>query len=245
MDTILNSLEGVKGQIYLITNNVSGKKYVGQTMTHRKNKEKYRPYGYEQRFKTHMSDALCNTKKSQSRYLANSIRKDGREAFSISLITQCELEEADSLEQHYIKEYNTLYPNGYNLTTGGKGVKWIKTSDIDPLNTNPPKKRGGCKFRSEETREKMKNSLAVIMNSQEMKEKVMKNTQKQHSAQKYERFKDVTVDKENLEQYIYHRTAKKIPFIRVKIGKLQTDFVGKYETIEDLRKKALEFLESL
>ena len=73
----------------------------------------------------------------------------------------------------------------------------------------------------------------------------MKNTQKQHTSQKYERFKDVTVDKSNLEQYIYYRTTKKNPFIRVKVGKLQTDFVGKYETIDELRQKALSFLESL
>ena len=246
MACILDSLENVKGQIYLITNTVSGKKYVGQTMTHRKNKEKYRPYSYEQRFKTHMSDALCNTKKHQCRYLNNSIRKDGKEAFTISLITQCDLDEADMLEQHYIKEYDTLYPNGYNLTKGGKAVRWIKASDdVDPLNTNSPKKRGGCKFRSQETKEKMKKSLAVIMNSQEIKEKVMKNSQKQHTSQKYERFKGITVDKSNLEQYIYYRTAKKIPFIRVKVGKLQTDFVGKYETIDVLRQKALSFLESL
>jgi len=247
MDCILDSLENVKGQIYLITNTVTGKKYVGQTMTHRKNKEKYRPYGYEQRFKTHMSDALCNTKKHQCRYLNNSIRKDGKEAFTITLITQCDLDEADALEQHYIKEYGTLYPNGYNLTKGGKGVRWVKVSDdVDPLNTNSPKKRGGCKFRSQETREKMKKSHALTLSkSTNTQQKLMLKTQKQHANQKYERFKGVIIDKTNLEQYIHYRNPKSGPFIKVKIGELQAAFVGKYETIDELRQKALSFLESL
>lgn len=245
MNSILDSKDGIKGQIYVITNNISGKKYIGQTMTHRKNKNKYRPYGYEGRFKSHISDALCNTKISQSRYLANSIRKDGKDAFTIELIEECEIDEADNLEIHYIKEYNTLYPNGYNLTPGGKQVKWVKTTDVAPLNLDTPQKRGGCKFRTEETKIKMKASLAIVMNTQDMKEKIMKNTQKQHEDQKKERFKDVEFDRDNLEKYIYHRTYKGSPFIRIKIGKLSTDFVGKYQTIEKLKEKAIEFLKSI
>jgi hypothetical protein len=73
----------------------------------------------------------------------------------------------------------------------------------------------------------------------------MKNTQKQHEDQKKERFKDVEFDRNNLEKYIYHRTSKGSPFIRIKIGKLSTDFVGKYQTIEQLKEKAIEFLKSI
>ena len=45
-------------------------------------------------------------------------------------------EELDEWEQYYIKFYNTLYPNGYNLTEGG----------------------GGC-VACEETRKKMSESM--------------------------------------------------------------------------------------
>lgn len=37
-------------------------------------------------------------------------------------------EEADFKEQKYIAYFNTLAPNGYNLTTGGQGVREV--SDI-------------------------------------------------------------------------------------------------------------------
>lgn len=38
------------------------------------------------------------------------------------LVVLCEvpLSEADEMERHYITEYNSLAPNGYNYTTGGK-----------------------------------------------------------------------------------------------------------------------------
>lgn len=246
MASILETNEQVKGEIYVITNKISGKKYIGQTLTHRKNKNKYRPYGYEKRFKTHISDALCNTKKSQSRCLADSLRKQGSDAFIVELIKECEISELDNLEIHYINYYNTLHPNGYNLTIGGKNnVKCVDTSDMDPLITKPPRKIGGCEFRSEETKTKMKQSLAIVMNTQDMKEKIMKNTQKQHEEQKYEKFKNVSIDKDNLEQYIRNRTSSGIHSIRVKIGKLQTDFVGKHQTIEELKNRAIQFLQSI
>lgn len=246
MDPILISKEDIKGQIYLITNNQNNKVYIGQTATHRKNKNKYRLYGYEQRLKTHISDALCNTKKNQSRFLTNSIRKYGKDAFKITLLKECLLEDADILEIHYIKEYNSLYPNGYNLTPGGKKARWVKTShDVEPLNLNLSKKRGGCESRSQETRKKMSERLKDITSSQETREEHMLRTQKQHETQKYERFKDVVFDKNDLEQYIYNRSTNGIPFIRVKIGKLQTSFVGKHQSIQELQEKALAFLQSL
>ena len=37
----------------------------------------------------------------------------------VELIECCELEKADEREIHYIKELNSLFPNGYNLKNGG------------------------------------------------------------------------------------------------------------------------------
>ena len=38
---------------------------------------------------------------------------------TISLIKECNIEELNHYEEYYINFYNTLTPNGYNLTTGG------------------------------------------------------------------------------------------------------------------------------
>ena len=51
------------GLIYCITNEVNNKQYIGQTVSHRKNKGKYRPFGIDGRLNDHISEAICNTKK--------------------------------------------------------------------------------------------------------------------------------------------------------------------------------------
>ena len=106
-------------EIYKITNLITGKIYVGQAVSHILNHKKYRPYGYEGRFRCHISEAFSQ-KKNQSHYLNNSIRKYGINEFEVELIEYCELKDADEKEIYYIKLNNSLFPNGYNLKMGGK-----------------------------------------------------------------------------------------------------------------------------
>jgi group I intron endonuclease len=63
-----------RGIIYLITNNINGKKYVGQTTT---------PLSY--RFTNHKSDARNN----RGYYLASAIRKYGEDNFKIEALFEC------------------------------------------------------------------------------------------------------------------------------------------------------------
>jgi group I intron endonuclease len=105
-------------EIYKITNLSNGKIYVGQTVSHILNHKRYRPYGHEGRFRCHVSEAF-STKKNQSHYLNNAIRKYGVINFVVELIECCEINDSDEREIHYIKELNSLYPNGYNLKNGG------------------------------------------------------------------------------------------------------------------------------
>ena len=62
---ILTDKTKVYGLIYQITNTENNMKYVGQTVSHRKNKDRYRPFGILGRFKDHVSEAINNTKKKQ------------------------------------------------------------------------------------------------------------------------------------------------------------------------------------
>ena len=105
-------------EIYKITNLSNGKIYVGQAVSHILNHKRYRPYGHEGRFRCHISEAF-STKKNQSHYLNNAIRKYGVFDFVVELIECCETEKSDEREIHYIKELNSLYPSGYNLKIGG------------------------------------------------------------------------------------------------------------------------------
>jgi group I intron endonuclease len=156
----LKDKDKVSGEIYLITNIIDNKLYVGQTRSHRMNKDKYRPFGSIGRFKDHISEAINNTKKYQCVYLNNAIRKYGSDKFKIELIEKCEVKDLDKKEQYYISKYNTLFPNGYNLTIGGQ----VLPSDNNVVNNaqkNVPKKRGrdfGFKH-TDETINKMKERL--------------------------------------------------------------------------------------
>jgi len=105
-------------EIYKITNLTSGKIYVGQAVSHILNHKRYRPYGHTGRFRCHISEAF-STKKNQSHYLNNAIRKYGVADFVVDLIEYCEIDEANDREIHYIKHHNSLFPNGYNLKNGG------------------------------------------------------------------------------------------------------------------------------
>jgi Putative endonuclease segE, GIY-YIG domain len=246
MDKILEDNSQVVGQIYLITNKQTNKQYVGQTLSHRKNHNKYRPFGYIGRFKDHISEALCNTKKKQCTYLNNAIRLYGKDEFTVELITVCPKENLDIYEEKYIQEYNSLYPNGYNLTTGGKIFKNIKT-DIEQNNpTITTKKRGGSISRSSETRTKMSNSLKQIMNTPQIRQELMLRTQKQHSESKIANFKNVNIDLDKIEQYIKIRNKKDgSKFIKIIVGNKQTSFVGKFNTLEELKERAIQFLKSI
>lgn len=105
-------------EIYKITNISNGKIYVGQAVSHILNHKRYRPYGHEGRFRCHISEAF-SSKKNQSHYLNNAIRKYGVNDFVVELLECCEIDKSDEREIHYIKELNSLFPNGYNLKNGG------------------------------------------------------------------------------------------------------------------------------
>jgi len=120
LDKVMDTNDMILGEVYVITNLVNGKKYVGQALSHRLKVCKYRPFGYLKRWRDHVSEAICNNKKKQCSYLNNAIRKHGPENFKVELIERCLPQDLNDLEIKYISEYNTLFPNGYNLTIGGK-----------------------------------------------------------------------------------------------------------------------------
>jgi hypothetical protein len=246
MNEILNDSSQVIGHIYIITNIITNKQYVGQTLSHRKNHNKYRPFGYQGRFKDHLSEALCNTKKKQCNYLNNSIREYGKDIFKVELITECSKDDIDIMEQKYIKEYNTLYPNGYNLTIGGKVFREQNLNITPAIPTNIPKKRGGCTNRTDETRAKMSQSLVKVMGTPEVRQELMSRTQKQHHSNKLNNFKGIDIDIDDLDQYIKVINKKDgSKFIRVRINNKTTSFVGKFQTLEELRERAIEFLKTV
>lgn len=239
MEKILTDPAEVQGQIYLIENTVQNKKYIGQTLSHRKNHQKYRPFGFQGRFKDHLSEALCNTKKKQCRYLNNAIRAHGKDAFKVSLLHICARDALDMWERHYIESENTLFPNGYNLTKGGKTIEKEKYAETTP--SLEVGKKGGCESRSDDTRKLISERLKEFYENEKHLHQRMLLTQDQHSSQKLQRFCGEKIDTNNLEKYIQVQKSR----VRVVINGKRTDFIGKHQTIEELHQRARGFLQLL
>lgn len=222
MDKILELNESnlITGQIYKITNIKNNKIYIGQVVSHRLNKSKYRPFGYIGRFNDHISEALNNTKKKQCTYLNNAIRKYGKESFKVELLIDCSKESLDDNEIKYIKDNNSIYPNGYNLTLGGKTTECVKITNNEELKN--PKKRGhefGYKH-SEETKNKIKMRLADKKIKVKMQENTRKNMKDYYDNKKIETLSKLDLDK-NFKEYIrpvYNKDTKELHnyIIRIK-----------------------------
>jgi group I intron endonuclease len=91
--------------VYLITNLVNGKRYVGQTSK-----------SLEERFKGHCAN------KSGCFMLSQAIQKYGTGNFSIEPVVEIDTKVlANEFEKEFIIRYCSKAPNGYNLTDGGDG----------------------------------------------------------------------------------------------------------------------------
>lgn len=91
--------------IYYIKNLIDGKIYIGQSVN------------IEKRWKEHIQ--ALKSKNHRNNYLQNVYNKYGEKELEHKIILVCEKEELNEKESFYILEFNSLVPNGYNLTNGG------------------------------------------------------------------------------------------------------------------------------
>lgn len=106
----------IQGHIYLITNTVNSKQYVGLTTQ-----------GIERRFKRHKLDA----EKGSKLPLHTAMRQLGIQHFSIQEIASTQnLSELQDLEIKEIHARNTLIPNGYNVLQGFSPVAALIPDEV-------------------------------------------------------------------------------------------------------------------
>jgi cell division ATPase FtsA len=99
---------------------------------------------------------------------------------------------------------------------------------------------------SDYTKQLISQRLKTSLNDDTHREKMMKLSQNQHSNQKFEKFKNVTVDENNIDQYIHVINSEKMgTYIRIIINRIRTTFVGKYETIDMITNRARIFILNL
>ncbi len=93
------------GMIYKLTNLKNGKIYVGQTIQ------------FEKRMNHH--------RHSKQPGVDAAIKKYGWENFSVEILEECSEEMLDEREIFWIAKLNSMFPNGYNLTSGGNAKRIV------------------------------------------------------------------------------------------------------------------------
>ena len=97
--------------VYIITNRVNGKSYIGQTLR--------RPID---RIRSHKYAASSKIGARSDMVIARAIRTYGWSSFTWRVIEICQSQELlDAAESYWIEKLRTASPNGYNIALGGRG----------------------------------------------------------------------------------------------------------------------------
>lgn len=138
--------------IYKITNKINGKIYIGQ----------HKVPLIKENFRRYMGKGIA---------IQEAIKKYGKENFDKEILEYIDDDEKHELvsirEKFWIKEFNCMSPNGYNISPGGEG-RCTRESAIKGIET---KRKNGTLYKSEATRQKMSNAA---------KGKVKSEIHKQH-----------------------------------------------------------------
>lgn len=126
--------EGKFGYIYLITDTLHNKQYIGQRRGYKLDESYY----------------------GSGRIIQDLIKKYGTEIFKREIVDYASSqEELSKKEVEYIEKYDTLYPNGYNLT--------LRLQAIDPYERN-------CRH-SEESKKKISKASKEMWKNEEYRKK--------------------------------------------------------------------------
>lgn len=162
------------GFIYITTNNVNGKKYIGQ--------KKY--YGNHE---VYIGSGVA---------LKNAINKYDKENFTREIIENCKSkEDLDSREKYWIKYYNaTESEDFYNITSGGDGgfgsgknSPWYGKHLSETTKEKLSKMKTGennpfyGKTHSDTVKKKLSEKASSQRHSQETKEKMSKSMKENHA----------------------------------------------------------------
>jgi len=140
--------------IYKITHKLSGKCYIGQTIQSLK--------GRWARHCKHNSGCIA---------LKEAIKKYGKDAFTIEEVASyTNMEDLNNAEEYYIDWYNSLSPNGYNLTSGGSNRRASEELRKRLSECKKGNKHNLGKKASEETRLKISLSHVGMLGKKHTKE---------------------------------------------------------------------------
>lgn len=207
------------GVIYLRTNKVNGKKYVGQAVD------------IEQRQRTWKS---INHYAGKAIY--NARNKYGIDAFDFEILKECEDEELNKWEMYYIKELNTKVPNGYNMTDGGE-ASWIKGKHLSEEHKRKIGDGNKGKKRSEESKRKWSEAHKGKHLSEEHKKKISERMKGRKPSEEAIR-KSVEAHKgKKLSLERIKKTVEKISKVVIQIDKDTNEIIAEFPSTMEVQRQ--------
>jgi hypothetical protein len=159
----------------------------------------------------------------------------------VELLETCEINILDEREKYYINEYKSLFSDGYNLTSGGKTTNYIKVESNETLKDSNKRGRSFNYIHTDETKQKMKNSLLKmngylksVASTTENKNRVSNVIKKYYDEKKIKKMIDLDLSKD-YKEYIKEVYDKEGNICNYKIYFNRNNrFVisSKYETLE-------------
>lgn len=145
--------------IYQILNKITKKCYIGET------KSKDVVWRWNQHKQKIESNKGCPA-------LRDAIKKYGIDNFEFSVLIICFDDERFKYEREYIRKYNSVVPNGYNITNGGEGGGFQGKTHTDQVKNIIKDKLKQKYIDNPELKKQMSERNKIVMNNPEIREKV-------------------------------------------------------------------------
>jgi group I intron endonuclease len=104
--------------------------------------------------------------------LRDAVKKYGIENFEFSVIIICFDDERFKYEKEYIKKYNSVVPNGYNITNGGEGGGFQGKTHTEQVKADIRNKSKQKYIDNPELRKQISERNKIIMKNPVIREKI-------------------------------------------------------------------------
>lgn len=191
--------------IYAFRNILDGRVYVGQTKHVRTRKKQH------ERGDT-----------NNSRRFHNAMKKHGAEAFEFIVLEYCLEQNLDEREVYWIGELNSLYPNGYNLSSGGGALRSHHPETRKKMSENMKKKyaEGNHIFNSDEFQ---------LEQSRRQKELSSKGLHQSQREDVKEKMRKIVAERVQATGKYFSHTPENIEKFRLKQNALYAEGKGKFQ----------------
>ena len=145
--------------IYRILNKLTKKCYIGET------KSKDVIWRWNQHRQTIEINKGCPA-------LRDAVKKYGIDNFEFSVLIICFDDERFKYEIEYIKKYNSVVPNGYNITNGGEGGGFQGKTHTEEVKNDIKNKLKQKYIDNPELKKQMSERNKIVMSNPEVREKI-------------------------------------------------------------------------